>query len=720
VHLNLSFSTRPFCRESHQSINFKSSRSHQSINSNQRGIRPLFVEASKVHCDYLSFLISTMANRDSPADAALRSTYSRLGFAEPDLIVVVGGETFLHYSVLLCLASEYFNNMLSSDTREHHTRKIEFPEGDPEEWVRFCRYLEPRSLFTAHTFPVNEEDAKALFHWFHLFGMTDLLQECDERLSISSPKFLDYNLNDVDLQRSTMTEILVWAETATTYGLSETLDATMKELKKAVNAFPEMMTTEILESMSPFWSTTAGSGLWEAIKVILPDDVKSSHNDATLKGNKLLFEIVAQSCKVPAQIRTLKNEEEFNAIVNLMTQYRYCPRIQQEGCAAFRDPILRNDDNHISSAVKDAGIEVIVSAMIAHSNESQVQEQGCRALGNLACNNDANCVSIAAKHGIEAIVSAMRTHANAPKVQERGCLALGNISCNKDANGVLMASKHGVEAIMISMATYTKVSKVQEWGCYTLGNLANNYANRVSIAAKHGIEAIVSAITAHTNVSKVQKFGCYALGNISYFNDANRISIAAKHGIEAIVIAMRTHSTIPDVQEWGCVALGNVAQNSDANCVSIAAKYGIEAIVSAMTVHSNVSRVQEQGCFALGNLACNDVNRVSIAAKLGIEAIVSAMTTHRNVSKVQERGCLALANLAWDKDANRVSIAAKHGIEAIFSAMRAHSNAQKVQEWGRLTLRNLSFNESVSVRIQLVRGLAVLEHNPSNSRAETI
>jgi hypothetical protein len=94
---------------------------------------------------------------------------------------------------------------------------------------------------------VSEEDAKALLPWFHLFRMTNLLQECDERLSISSPKFLDDDgdddLNDVvDHQRSTMMEIMVCAETATTYDLSKTLDAMMKELKKAVTGFPEVIT----------------------------------------------------------------------------------------------------------------------------------------------------------------------------------------------------------------------------------------------------------------------------------------------------------------------------------------------------------------------------------------------------------------------------------------------------------------------------------------------
>jgi hypothetical protein len=73
--------------------------------------------------------------------------------------------------------------------REFHTRRIEFRDGDPEEWVRFCRYLEPPSTFSTETLHVNEEDAKTLLPWFHLFGMINLLEECNKRLLISSPEF---------------------------------------------------------------------------------------------------------------------------------------------------------------------------------------------------------------------------------------------------------------------------------------------------------------------------------------------------------------------------------------------------------------------------------------------------------------------------------------------------------------------------------------------------
>jgi hypothetical protein len=160
--------------------------------------------------------------------------------------------------------------------------------------------------------------------------------------------------------------------------------------------------------------------------------VKSSHNDnddndAALKANKLLIELLAQSCQVPAQIRTLKSEADFHAIVNLMKKHHSCPWIQEQGCDAFQDHIIRKADNHRLSAV-EGGIEAIVSAMATHIKESTVQKQGCAALATLAVQHDTNCASIAAKHGIEAVVSAMTEHSNVLNVQEEGCLALFNLS----------------------------------------------------------------------------------------------------------------------------------------------------------------------------------------------------------------------------------------------------------------------------------------------------
>jgi hypothetical protein len=107
------------------------------------------------------------------------------------------------------------------------------------------------------------------------------------------------------------------------------------------------------------------------------------------------------------------------------------------------------------------------------------------------------------------------------------------------------------------------------------------------------------------------------------------------------------------------------------------------------------------------------------SSKNGIEVIACVMTAHRNVSKVQECGCGALGNLASNNDVNRVSIATKHGVEVIVSAMTAHSIITGVQECGCLAFFNLTVNESVTARIGLEGGVAVLKHNLSSSNVET-
>jgi hypothetical protein len=67
------------------------------------------------------------------------------------------------------------------------------------------------------------------------------------------------------------------------------------------------------------------------------------------------------------------------------------------------------------------------------------------------------------KHGIEVIVSAMTAHSNVPEVQEWGCLALANFACS-EANFVSIAANHDIEATMIAVTAHSNVCRVNEWG----------------------------------------------------------------------------------------------------------------------------------------------------------------------------------------------------------------------------------------------------------------
>ena len=66
-------------------------------------------------------------------------------------------------------------------------------------------------------------------------------------------------------------------------------------------------------------------------------------------------------------------------------------------------------------------IDSILAAMKQHPDSTGVQQQGCRALAEMARGNDANQRTIAEKGGIEAVFRAMTQHSHHEGVQQWGC-----------------------------------------------------------------------------------------------------------------------------------------------------------------------------------------------------------------------------------------------------------------------------------------------------------
>jgi len=82
-------------------------------------------------------------------------------------------------------------------------------------------------------------------------------------------------------------------------------------------------------------------------------------------------------------------------------------------------------------------------------------------------------------------------------IQEEGCRALINLATNDD-NQVLIVNAGGIAAIVSGMKDRVDHVDMQVEGCGALRNFAKNAENRVSIAEARGIVAIVSGTKAHT------------------------------------------------------------------------------------------------------------------------------------------------------------------------------------------------------------------------------
>lgn len=90
---------------------------------------------------------------------------------------------------------------------------------------------------------------------------------------------------------------------------------------------------------------------------------------------------------------------------------------------------------------RNGGIDAVVLALKNHRDNVNVQQNGCRAIGQFAyknglfdfncCNDsDENRVTIARAGGVDATVAALKRHIGNPGVQEAGCAALRHLAYN--------------------------------------------------------------------------------------------------------------------------------------------------------------------------------------------------------------------------------------------------------------------------------------------------
>lgn len=118
------------------------------------------------------------------------SCIKRITSQEPDVTIIVGSgknkKEFQSYGVILAASSPYFDAMLSSGMREGETRRIEFPDKDPEEWTLVMQCMDPANatLLPDHEqSPLDKTNAAELVPWFHELQMDNYLSKCDSILA---------------------------------------------------------------------------------------------------------------------------------------------------------------------------------------------------------------------------------------------------------------------------------------------------------------------------------------------------------------------------------------------------------------------------------------------------------------------------------------------------------------------------------------------------------
>jgi hypothetical protein len=131
-----------------------------------------------------STIMTTIPKQDmilSRSRLLVEHTIKRIRFMEPDVIVNVGSKSFPHYSIVLCMASPYFDAMLSCDMKEKETMSIDLPGKNPDDWELLLPFLEAR--VSAQDVDLDMDKIPRLLPLFHEFQMDSMIKECDDLCS---------------------------------------------------------------------------------------------------------------------------------------------------------------------------------------------------------------------------------------------------------------------------------------------------------------------------------------------------------------------------------------------------------------------------------------------------------------------------------------------------------------------------------------------------------
>ena len=98
----------------------------------------------------------------------------------------------------------------------------------------------------------------------------------------------------------------------------------------------------------------------------------------------------------------------------------------------------------------------------------------------------------------------MTQHRDSTEVQVNGCWALGNVASNNDANRRTIAEKGGIEAVFRAMTQHSHHEDVQQWGCGMMYMMV--YCESVRPAIREGKAVMDAARNNFPNNADIKKY----------------------------------------------------------------------------------------------------------------------------------------------------------------------------------------------------------------------
>ncbi|XP_021369948.1 leucine-rich repeat serine/threonine-protein kinase 2-like isoform X2 [Mizuhopecten yessoensis] len=339
------------------------------------------------------------------------------------------------------------------------------------------------------------------------------------------------------------------------------------------------------------------------------------------------------------------NNNGINTIVTTLEKFPKDEALQEYGWWTISN--LSAHETTLSHVVNHRLLGVSMDAMCQFPDNLEIQHQIFFAIGQIVMTSGEMQEKLVKKGGVRSAVNIMTCFPDSQELQEHGCRILGNVAVNEQLRKLIEADG-GSKAVIAAMLTHDRHEQIQTYGCMALTNItADVPENKGRVAANSGVSAVLATIKEMTSNSDVVLCGLKTLCNLMGGEDASYYFMEDE-GLETMEMIIYRYIKCPNIQHYICRILASVplAPGLDDTCLDATE----DILYDAVNRFHGDSDLHLSTCHYYENLVLTETGRSRFNKGKYLDRLADSMTFFKDDKSVQMSGCKTIAAISMYKN----------------------------------------------------------------------
>ncbi|XP_033758795.1 uncharacterized protein LOC117341073 isoform X2 [Pecten maximus] len=378
------------------------------------------------------------------------------------------------------------------------------------------------------------------------------------------------------------------------------------------------------------------------------------------------------------------NPRVLSVVMDTMCHFPENLEIQHQVFFAIGQIVMMSSEMQ-EKLVRTGGVRSAVNIMTSFPDSSELQEHGCRILGNVAVNEQLRKL-IENDGGSKAVVSAMLTHDRQEQIQTYGCMALTNITADVPENKNKVAANSGVSAVLATMKEMETNTDIVLCGLKTLCNLMGGDDSSYYFMEDDGLEVMESVISRYRKRHDIHSYACRILASVPSAPGLDDSCLDTTE--EVLYDAIHRFQGDSDLHLSLCHYYENLVLTDSGRSRFTAGKY-LDRLAETMTVLKDDKAVQMSGCKTIAAISMYKNSSVQ-ESELCASLVLDVMRIFHACSSVQTVCCGAISYLVEHNENLRNYIQKKGGMDVMMANLREHPGDEGLAVVGLMALDSIT------------------------------